>query len=171
LVDYIIGGWKTSGIWQIRSGWPLQFFTLNGGTPLPTYGPQRPNFVGMPRRNYGKDVDWVNQFFVNGQNTGNCVVPAEVQCPAPFTLGNAPRTTADIRSPRAFTSDLSLAKQFLLSNVHEGIRLELRLEAQNAFNHPVFGTPDTNAGDPSFGQITYLAVANRQGQLAVKISF
>jgi hypothetical protein len=171
LVDYIIGGWKTSGIWQIRSGWPLQFFTLNGGTPLPTYGPQRPNFVGMPRRNYGKDVDWVNQFFVNGQNTGNCVVPAEVQCPAPFTIGNAPRTTADIRTPRAFTSDLSIAKQFLLSNVHEGIRLELRLEAQNAFNHPVFGTPDTNAGDPSFGQITYLAVANRQGQLAVKITF
>jgi Carboxypeptidase regulatory-like domain/TonB dependent receptor len=171
VLDTIIGGWKTNGIWQIRSGWPLQFFVLNGGTPLPTYGPQRPNFVGKPQRNYGSDVNWVNQFFVNGQNTGNCTAPAAVQCPAPFTLGNAPRTTADVRTPWAFTSDLSINKDFLLSNLHEGIRMELRLEAQNAFNHPVFGTPDTNAGDPSFGQITYLGVGPRQCQLAVKFSF
>jgi hypothetical protein len=103
----------------------------------------------------------VNNFFAN---------PSAIQYPAPFTLGNAPRTTADIRTPLSFTSDLSIAKQFLLSNVHEGIRLEVRLEAQNAFNHPVFGTPNTNAGDPSLGTITYLAVGPRQGQLAVKIS-
>ncbi len=162
VLDAIIGGWKTNGIWQMRSGWPLQFFVLNGGTPLPTYGPQRPNFVGTPKRNYGSDTYWVNNFFAN---------PDSIQVPAPFTLGNAPRTTGDIRTPRSFTTDLSIGKQFLLSNVHEGIHLELRLEAQNAFNHPVFGTPDTNAGDPSLGTITYLAVQPRQCQLAVKIMF
>jgi hypothetical protein len=162
VLDAIIGGWKTNGIWQMHSGWPLQFFVLNGGTSLPTYGPQRPNLVGTPRRNYGSDTNWVNNFFAN---------PDSIQVPAAFTLGNAPRTTADIRTPRSFTTDLSVGKQFLLSNVHEGIHLELRLEAQNAFNHPVFGTPDTNAGDPSLGTITYLAVAPRQCQLAVKILF
>jgi hypothetical protein len=171
VLDAVIGGWKTNGIWEIHSGRPMQFFTLNGGTPLPTYGPQRPNFDGMPRRNYGSDQNWVNNFFVNSQNTGNCMVPAQVQCPAAFTLGNAPRTTADVRTPLAVTSDLSITKQFLLSNVHEGIHLETRLEAQNAFNHPVFGTPDTNAGDPGYGQITYLAIGPRQCQLAVKITF
>jgi len=59
----------------------------------------------------------------------------------------------------------------LLSNVHEGVRLELRLEAQNALNHPVFGTPDTYAGDPNFGVTNYLAVNPRQCQLAIKIVF
>ena len=147
-LDAIIGGWKTNGIWNMHSGWPLQFFVLNGGTPLPTYGPQRPNFVGEPRRSHGSDTYWVNNYFAN---------PASIQTPAPFTLGNAPRTTGAARSPFFFDSDLSIAKQFLLSNVHEGIRLEMRLEAENAFNHPLLGTPDTNAGDPSLGQITYVA--------------
>jgi Carboxypeptidase regulatory-like domain/TonB dependent receptor len=161
-LDYIIGGWKTNGIWEIHSGRPLQFFVSNGGIPLPTYGPQRPNFVGKPQRNYGPDSVWVNNFFANN---------GAIQAPAPFTLGNAPRTTADIRTPLSFTSDLSIAKQFLLSNAHEGIRMELRLEAQNAFNHPVFGSPDMGVGDGNFGMINYLAVQPRQCQLAVKISF
>ncbi len=167
-VDGIIGGWKTSGTWQIRSGWPLQFFVSGGGVPLPTYGPQRPNFVGKPTRNYGPESLWVNNFFANASNTAP---NSAIQAPAPFTLGNAPRTTADIRTPRSFTSDLTIIKQFLLSNVREGIRLEVRLDAANAFNHPVFGTPDTGIGDGNFGVIDYLAVGPRQCQLALKIIF
>jgi hypothetical protein len=69
-----------------------------------------------------------------------------------------PRTISSVRSPLWFGSDLSIAKQFLLSSVHEGINMELRLEAQNAFNHLVFsmGAPGPygggtlNVGDPSF---------------------
>ena len=49
--------------------------------------------------------------------------------------------------------------------------MELRLEAQNAFNHPVFGSPDMGVGDGDFGVINYLAVGPRQGQLVVKIIF
>ncbi len=162
-LDAIIGGWKTNGIWDIHSGRPLQFFVLNGGTPLPTYGPQRPNFVGEPKRSHGPDTYWVNNYFAN---------PDSIQMPAAFTLGNAPRTTGAVRTPFFFNNDLSLSKQFLLSNVHEGIRLEMRLEAENAFNHPTFGTPDTNAGDPSLGVITYTALPGaRQCQLAVKVMF
>jgi Carboxypeptidase regulatory-like domain/TonB dependent receptor len=168
LLDYIIGGWKTNGIWEIHSGRPLQFFVSGGGVPLPTYGPQRPNFVGKPQRNYGSDSVWVNNFYANASNT---LPNSSIQAPAPFTLGNAPRTTADIRTPLSFTSDLSIAKQFLLSNAHEGVRLELRLEAQNAFNHPVFGSPDMGIGDGNFGVISYLAVQPRQCQLALKLNF
>jgi hypothetical protein len=51
------------------------------------------------------------------------------------------------------------------------MKLELRLEAQNAFNHPVFGTPDTFVGDPNFGVISYMNVGPRQCQLALKFSF
>ena len=172
LLDYIIGGWKTNGIWEIHSGRPLQFFVSNGGIPLPTYGPQRPNFIGMPKRNYGSESVWVNNFFANAYDPpASGPDNSTIQAPTPFTLGTAPRTTGDIRTPLAFTSDLSIAKQFLLSNWHEGIRLELRLEANNAFNHPVFGSPDMGIGDGTFGQITYLAVGPRQGQLVLKLSF
>ncbi|MGA2002816.1 MAG: carboxypeptidase regulatory-like domain-containing protein [Terriglobales bacterium] len=161
-LDAVIGGWKTNGIWEIRSGWPLSFFVLNGGVPLPTYGPQRPNLVGTPERSHGSHSYWVNNYFSN---------PQVVQDPAPFTLGNAGRTTSSIRTPGSFKSDLSIAKQFLLSHAHEGVKLEMRLEAQNAFNHPVFGTADTYVGDASFGTIFYQANSPRQCQLAAKILF
>ncbi|HUO26502.1 MAG TPA: TonB-dependent receptor [Candidatus Aquilonibacter sp.] len=171
-LDAVIGGWRTNGIWQIADGRPLPLTVSNGGTPLPTYGDygtQRPNLVGTPRRNYGPD--WQDSFFAN---------PDVFQVPAPFTLGDMQRTIASVRSPLTFTSDLSLIKQFLLSRAHEGINLELRLEAQNAFNHPLFsmGTPGPygdstlNVGDPNFGVISSMApIGPRQVQLAAKVSF
>jgi hypothetical protein len=169
LLDAIVSGWKTNGIWEAHSGRPLQFFVSGGGVPLPTYGPQRPNFIGKPRRNYGPESLWVNNFFANASNTAP---NSAIQAPPNFTLGNSPRTTADIRTPLFFNADLSIEKQFLLSKAHEGIRMELRLEAENAFNHPVFGTPDTGIGDGNFGVISYLSLPGpRQCQLAVKILF
>jgi hypothetical protein len=172
VLDAVIGGWKTNGIWQIADGRPLAITVSGGGTPIPTYGAQRPNFVSTPKRNYGKD--WQDQFFADPNADGDYFA-----APPAFTLGNMPRTISSVRTPLSFTSDLSVSKQFLLSNVHEGIRLELRLEAQNAFNHPLFslGTPGPygdstlNVGDPSFGIIPRMANSPRQGQLAVKISF
>jgi len=47
----------------------------------------------------------------------------------------------------------------------------LRLEAYNAFNHPVFGTPDTSLDDGSFGVVSYTSNGPRQVQLALKINF
>jgi hypothetical protein len=172
VLEAMIGGWKTNGIWMIADGRPLAITVSGGGTPIPTYGAQRPNFVSTPKRNYGKD--WQDQFFADPN-----AVPDYFAQPQPFTLGNMPRTISSVRTPLSFTSDLSVSKQFLLSSVHEGIRLELRLEAQNAFNHPLFslGTPGPygdstlNVGDPSFGIIPRMANSPRQGQLAVKISF
>ncbi len=171
VLDAFVGGWRTNGIWQISSGRPLTLtFTGGSAQAIPTYGSQRPNINGKLRRNYGHD--WVDQFFAD-PNT----VPDILQAPAPFTLGNTPRAIADVRSPLMFTTDLSLIKQFLLSSVHEGIRMELRLEAQNVFNHPLFsmggpGSSTTSVGDPGFGALTSMSpIGPRQMQLGLKVSF
>jgi hypothetical protein len=180
VVDAIVGGWRTNGIWQIASGRPLTLSVSGGGTPIPTYGGQRPNMTGKLRRNYGHD--WVDQFFADSNTAPTASNPVGdiLNVPAPFTLGNTPRAIADVRTPLLFASDLSLIKQFLLSSVHEGIHLELRLEAQNAFNHPLFsmgspgpyGSSTLNVGDPSFGILTSMSpIGPRQAQLAVKITF
>ena len=169
VVNAVIGGWRTNGIWLISDGRPLPITVSNGGTPLPTYGSQRPNLVGTPKRNYGHD--WQNSFFTN---------PQVFQMPAPFTLGDMQRTISSVRSPLTFTSDLSLNKLISLANLHEGLNLELRLEAQNAFNHPLFsmgspgpyGSSTLNVGDPSFGVISSMApIGPRQIQLALKVNF
>jgi hypothetical protein len=161
-LDFIVGGWKTAGVWTIHDGFPMQFVVTNGGTPIWTYGAQRPNLVGTPEFAGGSDGNWINQYFAN---------PNVFQAPAPYTLGTAPRTVGSVRTPFFFTTNLSLIKQFAVVPKHEEMKLELRLEAQNAFNHPVFGTPDTNVGDPNFGAINYTAVGARQCQLALKFYF
>jgi Carboxypeptidase regulatory-like domain/TonB dependent receptor len=180
VLDAVIGGWRTNGIWQISDGRPLVLSVSGGGKAIPTYGNQRPNISGRLKRNYGHD--WVDQFFAdpNAGPTATNPVGDILNIPAPFTLGNTPRAIANVRSPLSFTSDLSIIKQFLLSSVHEGVNLEVRLEAQNAFNHPLFsmGTPGANGtgtlivGDPSFGTLQSMTpVGSRQVQLAVKVSF
>ena len=154
--EAIIGGWRTNGIWRISDGRPLTF-SVADGVSLPTYGTQRPNIVGTPKRNHGSD--WVDNYFADG---------SVFQRPDDFTMGNAPRALGSLRSPWAFTADLSLGKQFTL---HEQMNLEFRLEAKNAFNHPVFGTPDTAVDDENFGRITYTSVGPREVQLGLKFNF
>jgi len=155
-LDMIVGGWKTNGIWRIADGRPLTF-SVSDGNPLPTYGRQRPNIVGTPKRNHGSD--WVDHYFVDN---------SVFQRPDDFTLGNAPRALGSIRSPWSFTTDLSLGKQFSL---REEMNLEFRIEARNALNHPVFGTPVTSVHDGNFGKITYTSVGPREMQLAIKFNF
>ncbi|MGB6689230.1 MAG: TonB-dependent receptor [Terracidiphilus sp.] len=161
VVDEILGGWKTNGIWRVACGRPLAFSTYDG-TSIPTYGGQRPNIVAKPRRTYGKDSVWINDYIAN---------PGALVLPPVYTLGDAPRVTALVRSPLAFNTSLSVEKDFPLSIIHEGMSFELRLEAQNAFNHPVFGTPDTSVDDPNFGIISYTSNSPRQVQLGAKITF
>jgi hypothetical protein len=155
-VDAIVGGWKTNGVWRFSGGRPITT-TVSDGNPLPTYGTQRPNIVGTPKRNHG--TDWIDNFFVD---------PNVFQRPDDFTLGNAPRAIGEVRSPWWFGVDLSLTKQFV---VHEQMNFEFRIEAQNAFNHPVFGAPDTGLDDGSFGTISYTSNNPRNVQLAVKFNF
>jgi hypothetical protein len=161
-LDLFLGGWKTAGVWTMHDGFPLAFLVENGGSPIPTYGQQRPNIVGALTRTGGGDGNWINNYFAD---------PDALQIPAPYTLGDAARALSSIRSPFFFTTNLSIGKDFALSPKYESMVLELRLEAENAFNHPVFGTPNTNVGDPNFGVVSYTAVGPRQCQLALKVSF
>jgi hypothetical protein len=154
--EAIFGGWKTSGIWRVADGRPLAF-SVSDGLALPTYGGQRPNIVGTPKRNNG--ADFVDNYFVD---------PSVFQRPDDFTLGNAPRALGSVRSPWSFTTDLSLGKQFRL---REDMNIEFRLEAHNALNHPVFGTPGTQVDDESFGTVTYTTVGPRELQLGFKFNF
>ncbi len=79
--------------------------------------------------------------------------------PPLYALGNSPRTLSTIRTPYNFRVDLSLMKIFSMESIRQGMSIETRIEASNAFNHPTFGTPDTNLDDGSFGVISYTSSA------------
>ena len=164
VLDAVVGGWKTNGIWRLADGRPLDM-TLADGNPLPTYG-QRPNITGEPKRTHGSasgsPSSWINNYFAN---------PGVFVKPDPYVLGNAPRATGLVRSPKSFNSSMSMEKEFSLARIHEGMKFELRLEAENALNHPVFGTPDTSVDDPNFGIISYTSNSPRQVQFGGKVTF
>jgi hypothetical protein len=159
--DAFIGGWKTNGIWRISDGRPLTFQVADG-LALPTYGTQRPNIVGNPKRNNGSG--FVDQYFVGNTPDDH----PNFARPDDFTLGNAPRAFGNIRTPWQFSTNLSLGKQF---RIREEMNVEVRIEAQNALNHPVFQGPNTQVDDSGFGKITSTSIGPRQVQLGFKFNF
>jgi hypothetical protein len=164
ILNGIVGGWRTNGIWRFNSGRPINP-GLYVSDSLPTYGPQRPNLIGTPHRNRGNDSSWVNQYFTSVDGSDFFAQPAQ------YALGTAPRDLGAVRQPGANNADLSMFKEFGMGKIRDGMRLEFRLEAFNAFNHPQFGNPDTTFGDPNFGKI-YSQINNpRQLQLALKLYF
>jgi hypothetical protein len=157
-VDAFLGGWQTNGLWRFDNGLPVAL-TVSNSRPLPTYGAQRPSLVGPLTRNDG--ANWLTQYFAN---------PANALTPAPFTVGNAPRTIPTVRIPGTATTALSLFKQFRIP-VGEATLLEFRAEAFNALNHPQFAGPNTIVGSAAFGNVTSQANPPRQVQLGMKLYF
>jgi hypothetical protein len=197
ILDVIVGGWQTNGIIRIDDGrpiLPLLSSTINGGNvfKIPTFG-QRPTLTGSLQRASGSPeqatVTSGGSYFANAnaadlaQQVANCTpgqaapgVLQDTECFAPFTLGNAPRTISTIRQPGARDFSMSLFKNFSLSSLHEGMRLQFRAESFNTFNHPHFAGPDTlvpgpNSPNSNFGQITATVNNARELQVALKLYF
>jgi hypothetical protein len=176
VLNAIIGGWQTNGIWRFDDGQPLMITLSSTNNALPGYG-QIANMVGTPKAN-PKSKWFTAGYFAN---------PQVFQEPAQYTIGNAPRTLPWIHLPGTSNADLSLFKEFPLTRVREGMRLELRTEWFNAFNHPQFGNINsavawtgynTTTGqggtwnNPTFGQITGPdANTPRNIQMALKLYF
>ena len=162
ILNGIVGGWRTNGIWRFNSGRPLNP-GLYISQSLPTYGAQRPDLIGRPERTRGSDSTWINQYFTSVDGSAFFAQPQQ------YALGTAPRDLGAVRQPGAKNADLSIFKEFGMGKIREGMHLEFRFEAFNAFNHPQFGGPDTTFGDPNFGMIFYQINGPRQLQLALKL--
>ena len=87
----------------------------------------------------------INNLLVNGADPSTLL--------SQFTYGTLGRNV--LRGPGRVNTDLALSKHFRLFG--EKLDAEFRVDAFNIFNHAGFSTPDTNIGDPSFGQISSTA--------------
>jgi len=164
----VIGNWKTTGIWRFSSGQPISL-GLSNSQSLPTYGGQRPNLVGQltinDRSKWGCSDPGCGYF----ANQGSSPAPTDVVVPPPgFTLGTAPRTLPNVRSPGINLANLAIFKGIPLTRFREGMRLEYRVEAFNAFNRPHFCGPNDTVDSGSFGQVTSLCTSPREIQMALK---
>ena len=152
-VDWLAGGWEVSAVARTRSGMPLHV-TQSGGAIW--NGTQRPDLIGDPSTSgsvQSRLTQWFNQ--------------SAFAKPATDVPGTAPRTLK-YRGPAINTFNAALLKSF---HTLEGQRLEFRLEADNAFNHPIFSDPGTSYGSTGFGNITGTKVGPRNMQIGLKYYF
>jgi len=171
-LNFIVGGWQTSGIWTISDGRPL---TLTGShASIPTYG-QRPNLSAPLQRSSTSYQNLVNGLPNTASGASYFSNPGALTVPPDFTFGNAPRTTTSVLSPGTRNAELALFKEFPMTRVHEGMRMEFRAEATNALNHPQFKPPNTNAASGTYGQIVpngpVTISSPRELQLGLKLYF
>jgi hypothetical protein len=152
VVNYLIGGWQLNSILSLGSGTPYdvqapyQIANTNNIS-----GVERANVVGNPHL---------------GVTRLNPINIAAFQIPAPYTFGNMGRNS--LRSDWRRNWDASLFRSFPMT---ERTRIELRLEAFNVTNTPVFSAPDFVVTDPNFGQVSSTANTQRQLQVAAKFYF
>jgi hypothetical protein len=155
-VNGVIGNWEVSPIVSFRTGWPLppqgaqdQSGTYSRGI--------RPDCSGVPSITNtflpGVGRQWFN-------NTG------QITQPAIGTFGNCSPQLGDLRSPHYSDVDLSLHKDFPIT---ERFRLQFRTDFINTFNHVQYNAPTMGLGS-TMGQITS-AQPPRNIQLALKLYY
>jgi len=144
-VNAIVGGWTTTGIFRITSGYPAWATLVDSnflGDPALTHQ-IRPNIVpGVPLKN----PLWSRSCPIGGQ-CQPFLNPRAFERPPLGQFGNAPRTFDSVRGPVEQFFDASIQKSFSLGG--EGKRrLQIRMDLLNAFNHPVFRVgPNNNFTD------------------------
>jgi hypothetical protein len=124
LLDEVIGGWKISSTIIVQSGQPYTV-TMNNDNSYSLAGSNfswNPNVIGNPKLQHPTVHQWFNE--------------AAFAVPTAGTFGNERRN--QYTGPAFNQVNLSLGKTFA---IWEQVKLEIHADANNAFNHPVFGQP------------------------------
>ncbi len=163
----IIGGWQIEGTYTYQSGFPVRFandaFYLGGKISIP------------------KSQQTVNRWFNTAAfvsaagGTPTCAGTTGVNCATPVDhLRTLPFFFADVRSDPINNADLGLRKDI---QIREGMKIQLRMEFINAFNHPLLNTGTAgivvSPSSTTFGQVVASNQQNyaRRAQMMVKFIF
>ncbi len=157
---YILGGWRLSGVTNMRSG---RAFTVSAnGNSTALGGARGGGLVGafadcLRDGSLPDGQRTIDRWF----DTGAFAVPT------PARLGTCGRNTQ--RGPNLVNLDASLARTFPFFS--EDRNLEFRWEVFNVLNTPQFGLPERNLSSSSAGRISTLAGDARVMQFALKLNF
>jgi hypothetical protein len=159
-LDAVVGGFQLSGIYTYRSGLP--FGTTTSSFPV-SFTLNTPGIFIGSQGDLAQNIDASGstvRFFADRD-----AALAAFRNPHAGESG----TRNNLRGPSFWNVDLSLAKNFRLP--WEGHRLQLRMDAFNAFNKNFFGLPTVNINAASFGDITGSASSPREVQFAIRYDF
>jgi len=134
LLRALLNGWGVDSLVRLRTAFP---FNVLANVTFPTRVQSvRPNIVpGVPQILTGPQ-------YPGGKRINNAAFSA----PLAGTVGNFPRNS--LRGFSAQQVDMTLRRQFA---VKESVKLQLRFEVFNIFNHPNFADPSQFLSGSTFG--------------------
>ncbi|MGC1372450.1 MAG: hypothetical protein WA824_09970, partial [Candidatus Sulfotelmatobacter sp.] len=153
-LDAVIGGWSVATMITQQSGQPMAVGMSN---PRLANGSQRPNVVcsqlktGVSMKDVAMNWEQNGNAENNGTPTASFINSNCFADPGDQNPGNAPRYFPGLRVNGIHDIDMNIYKSFVPK---EGMKIDLRTETFNLFNHPRFAQPDSAYGDPAFGTIT-----------------
>jgi Carboxypeptidase regulatory-like domain/TonB dependent receptor-like, beta-barrel len=131
----ILGGWAVDGLVRASSAPPIDVFIRGFSPVLGLYTTQADIVPGQPA--------WISD---STQPSGRALNPAAFTSPPVGQVGDFPRN--GLRSPYSIDqTDLALRRRF---NLTERIKLDLRAEYFNVFNHPMFGIAGSQCNPSTF---------------------
>ena len=155
-MDLAIGSWQMNGIANFSTGTPIGISASNNAGIFNQV--IRANSNGKSGLLTGPVQDRLLKYFDTSVYSQ----------PTAFTFGNMGPRLPDIRNDGVYNWDLSLFKDFRIT---ERVKIQFRGEFLNAFNTPRFSGPNTSVTSSTFGAITSQANAPRQIQFGLKLLF
>ena len=153
-VKQAFSGWQIAAIISGRTGLPLRITQPSG------IANSRPDYIGgdptLP--NYDVTRKYLNRAVF-------ALVPVSSVTNATLRAGT--QNPSQVMGPGLFTVNSSLGKTFVFT---EKIRLELRGDWLNSFNHVNYNSPTTAINSPIFGALTSDA-GPRTGQISARVTF
>ncbi len=144
-LDFLLGGWTVSSVVRYSSGFPYLVY-LSDTNQLGDY-----THAARPDVNPAEPL--LNPLWTRSCPTGTgCqpyLNPGAFERPALGALGTAPRTLDGVRGPWQQFIDGSIQKSFRLGSDGKR-RLQFRMDALNALNHPTFAVYPNNGGGADF---------------------
>ena len=157
VADFVLGGWQLGGIFTLQSGFPFTVL-CGGGTVQNGGGVCYPDPTGIDWRLPASERTRTRYFNTDAFIDRNTV--------GPFRYGTVPRNS--LIGPGIVSLDASANKRFPLG----GSKLvELRVEAFNLPNRPIWNQPGAQLRTPNFGVITSTRLDSRQIQIGAKLLF
>jgi hypothetical protein len=161
----ILGGWSVQGIYNWQSGRPINLGNAyyNGDPSQLEADYSDPNNVFDRSGFYFNDAP---------VQTGGQADPAKQRNDSRINLVNNVRTfpfrVPGMRRPSVYFLDASLIKTI---EFNDNLRLQLRFEAINALNHPVFDVPNVDPRNAAFGTVTQQFNIPRNVQFGIRLFF
>jgi hypothetical protein len=154
--NHAVGGWQIGAVFQVQSGRPLDWGNLC--------------FDGDPSQLRatitGAAVD--NTFDKRGFYPGGVINTNDSRIKLANNIRYFPSRLPNFRGQGLNFWDISLIKNVVLT---ERVKLQLRGEFLNAFNHPQFNNPNLDPTSSNFGKVTSQNNLPRNTQIALKLTF